>query len=282
MQLETVAYEKRPGYVALVSLNRPDKLNAISEQMWRDLLAVLEEAEGDPEVRALVLTGNGRAFSAGADIGPGQEPRDLLGWVASEERQAQRRRFVARGRGKPIVAAVHGWTLGLGFELAISCDMVIAAEDARLGAPEIRFGSIVSSILPWLIGPQWAKRLILTGDVITAEKAKEIGLVLEVVPREQLLDTALGLAERIAAVPPLAVRFNKRMIDGALEMAGIDLGQEYGAVVAAVCQTLMPQAEALDGRNLEEVRQREGWKAFVEARDKAFKEARYRPPWVVL
>src|SRR5262249_30251263 len=153
----------------------------------------------DDDVRAIVLTGNGRAFSAGADIGRNAGTPDtrtteqvLIGWVnsgeAGYERVRQKRRL-----HKPGIAALNGHTLGAGFERAITCDMIMASDQAGLGAPEVRFGSIVATILPYIVGPMWAKRLILTGDHVTAQTAQRIGLVLDVVPHEKLMETAVGL-----------------------------------------------------------------------------------------
>lgn len=276
MAYTTVLYEKQ-GRVAQITLNRPERLNALSGELSADIAAALQEANQDPDVRAVVMTGTGRAFSAGADLSRGggeQAPgtysgRDLLGWYNSTEEGLERSRAMRRLQ-KPIVAALNGYTLGAGFELAITCDILIASEQAVMGAPEIRHGSIVATFLPFLVGPMWAKRMILTGDHISAQTAKEIGLLVDVVPHEELLPAALALAERIAMVPPLAVRLNKRMLDGILEMSGLDKSQEYGHVVAAICHTLGDQATDQAGRRLSTIRETEGLRAMLEARDGPF------------
>lgn len=281
MEQTTVLFEHLPGRVGLVTLNRPERLNALSPQVWQDLTAVLHEADRDPEVRALVVRGAGRAFSAGADMDPSRPERDLLGWYESELESVPRHRMF-REISKPTIGAIHGWCLGWGFELACSLDMLLASEDAKFGAPEIRHGSMVASILPLRIGPMWAKRLIFTGDIITAQKAREIGLVLDVFPDQgQMLEAALALARRIALVPPLGVRFNKRMIDGVVEAVGGEMAVAYGSLVSAICHALMEKAENTEGENLQAVRRNLGLKAFLEARERPFRPGPGKEPWVV-
>lgn len=280
MERTTVLFERLPGRVGLVTLNRPERLNALSPQVWQDFIATLQEADRDPEVRALVVRGAGRAFSAGADMDPSRPERDLLGWYESELESVPRHRIL-REISKPTIGAIHGWCLGWGFELACSLDMLLAAEDAKFGAPEIRHGSMVASILPLRIGPMWAKRLIFTGDIIDAQKAKEIGLVLDVFPGEKVLEEALALARRIALVPPLGVRFNKRMIDGVAEAIGADLAVSYGSLVSAICHALMERAENAAGENLQAIRRSQGLRAFLEARERPFRPGPGKAPWVV-
>ena len=277
MDFETILYEKRPqDRIGIITMNRPDKLNALSGQLRDDIMVAMEAAEQDPEVRALVLRGAGRAFSAGADMGGGSgggatttEDR-LLGWVNSVEDGIQRHHR-RRAFHKPVVAAIHGYALGAGLELALSCDLIVAAEGTRIGEPEIRHGSIAATVLPWLVGPMWAKRIILTGDTIDTDTALRIGLCIEVVPEGQLLERAAWLAGRIAKVPPLGVRFNKEMIDGIMDMAGYDHSYRYAAIVSAICHTLTPVAETFDGRKLSDIRDAEGLRGFLEAREAPFR-----------
>ncbi|MCS7207528.1 MAG: enoyl-CoA hydratase/isomerase family protein [Dehalococcoidia bacterium] len=281
MERTTVLWERLPGRVGLLTLNRPERLNALSGQMWQEISATLREADRDPEVRAIVVRGAGRAFSAGADIGSGASPRNILEWYESEMESVPRHR-IFRELTKPTIGAVHGWCLGWGFEMACSLDMLVAAEDAKFGAPEIRHGSMVASILPLRIGPMWAKRLIFTGDIITAQKAKEIGLVLEVLPSpEGALEAALALARRIALVPPLGVRFNKRMVDGVMEALGSEMAVAYGSLVSAICHSLLDLAENAEGQNLEAIRRSQGLKLFLEARECPFRPGPGKEPWVV-
>lgn len=274
MGYEAIIYEKKKR-VALITFNRPEKMNALNETLRGDIEAALHDAEQDDEVRSIVMTGNGRAWSAGADMSRERDAtrdngRDLIGWYNSTEQSFERQRAMRRLH-KPIVAAINGYALGAGFELLITCDLLVASERAVMGAPELRHGSIVATWLPFIVGPMWAKRIILTGDHVSAQTAKDIGLVIDVVPHDQLLPKAMELAERIALVPPLAVRFNKRMIDGVMEMMGVEHGLQYGALVSAICHAgAMPLAETADGRKLSEVREKEGVRGFLEARDGPF------------
>jgi enoyl-CoA hydratase/carnithine racemase len=277
---ETVIYETR-NRVAHITLNRPEKLNALSPELQNDLAAALQEANHDDGVRAVVMTGAGRAFCAGADMGRGDgeapPPDPTMGVMRTLVRNfgnstgpgLERTRAMQR-LNKPIIGALNGWTLGAGFELAVNLDILIASEQAVLGAPEIRHGSTIVTTLPYLIGPMWAKRLLLTGDHISANKAQEIGLVIDVTPHDELLPRAAALAERIAMVPPLAVRLNKRMLDGVMEMMGRDKARNYASVLGAIILTTTPLAETADGRNLMKLRSEGDMRSFLEARDGPF------------
>lgn len=204
----SVVRTDRNGAVAILTLDRPDAMNAINVAMREELPARLAELDRDDAVRAIVLRGAGeRAFCAGADIkefAPVEEPHRYRGarlhdhWVAAFERLR-----------KPIIAAIHGFCLGGGLELALACDIRIAADDARFALPELGHGIIPGAggtqRLLRLVGPGRATDMILTGERLDAAEALRIGLVTRSVPRAALDDTALRLAERIAAQPPLAV-----------------------------------------------------------------------------
>jgi enoyl-CoA hydratase len=201
-----------PG-VALVTLNRPEALNALSFDLLDSLADALERLDADAGCRAIVITGSGsRAFAAGADI------LELAPQTYASLRDG--RRFEAWDRlaaiGLPLVAAVRGVALGGGCELAMACDMIIAAEDASFGQPEIRLGVMPGAggtqRLTRAIGKARAMEMILTGDTIGARAAETLGLVSRVVPAEATVDAALELAFRIAAMPPLAVRAAKAAI----------------------------------------------------------------------
>src|SRR6266700_5359019 len=153
-QLQVTTYETADR-VATITMNRPERLNALSPQLWAEIDDGLARADGDAEVRAVVLTGTGRAFSAGADMSGGNLPagqerprRGLMDWYELEmDSEKRHRRF--RDMTKPIVAAVNGFSLAWGFELAVMCDFIIASDQAQFGAPEIRHGSVVGTMLPW-------------------------------------------------------------------------------------------------------------------------------------
>ena len=275
-QLEVTTYETAHR-VATITMNRPERLNALSPQLWAEIDQGLAAADADPEVRSVVLTGNGRAFSAGIDMsGPALPPgqprprRGLNDWYEAEmEGERRHRRF--RDMTKPVIAAVNGFSLAWGFELAVMCDFIIASDQARFGAPEIRHGSTVGTMLPWIVPVQHARYLMYTGDIIDAQEAHRIGLALRVVPHDRLPEEAHRFAARLAMIPPLALKFNKRSIDGSMDMAGLRNSLEYAHLAAAICHTLQYEAETPDGRNLEQIRSEHGLHAFIDARDGPFR-----------
>jgi enoyl-CoA hydratase len=209
--------------VALVTLDRPEALNALSFDLLDSLAAELEALDVDPDARAVVITGSGsRAFAAGADI------RELAPQSSASLHEGGRFRAWDRlwAVGLPLIAAVRGFALGGGCELAMSCDMIVAAEDAAFGQPEIRIGVMPGAggtqRLTRAIGKARAMELILTGRSIGAVEAESLGLVTMVVPPEATIDAALELASRIAAMPPLAVRSAVTAIRDADERALAD------------------------------------------------------------
>jgi len=195
--------------VAVLSLNRPDRLNAVNEELYQSLYMALVDVEGDHDVRAVVLTGSGRAFCAGADLkthGHGtRSARDRAEYV----RLAQRVCRQIQTMSTPVVAAVHGYALGAGAEIAMSADFVVAAEDAILGFPEVNIGSFVgggiTGRLPRLIGLRKATELLLLGERFSGKQAAEWGLAHTAVPPDQLLDTSTSLAQTLAAKAPLSL-----------------------------------------------------------------------------
>jgi enoyl-CoA hydratase len=199
--------------VALLTLDRPASLNALSFDLLDELVAALERLDDDPACRAVVITGAGdRAFAAGADIGE-LAPEDSASLEAGGRFKAWDRLAAV---GLPLIAAVRGFALGGGCELAMACDMIVAAEDASFGQPEIRLGVMPGAggtqRLTRAIGKARAMELILTGRTMTAQEADASGLLTKVVPTEATIDAALELAARIAAMPPRAVRAAKAAI----------------------------------------------------------------------
>jgi enoyl-CoA hydratase/3-hydroxypropionyl-coenzyme A dehydratase len=216
---DSVLYAVDEG-VAWVTLNRPDVLNAIDLPMRDRLWDLLDAVALDPEVRVVVFSGGDRAFCAGADI------RDF-GTAPSviDARRARRERDLwglLLALDKPLIAAIHGYALGAGCELALYCDFRIAAADARIGLPEAALGYIPAAggtqTLPRTIGPGRALDLILSGDPITADRALEYGLVHRVVPRDELLPSAEALAQRLVEAPELSQRRAKQAV-----VQGLDL-----------------------------------------------------------
>lgn len=259
----TATYENltvaRDGGLAVVAIARPRKLNALNRETLTELGRALDEIEADPDVRVLILTGEGeKAFVAGADIG---ELKDVDARGGAEAARFGQRLFRRLERSRLVtLAAVNGFALGGGCELALSCDMRLAAENAVFGLPEVTLGIIPgyggTQRLPRLVGRGVALDLILTGRKVKADEALRIGLVNRVVPAESLMDEARGVARAILAVGPLAVQAARRAVD-----RGLDLGLDDGLEV-----------EALEFGNLCSSADRtEGMTAFLEKRPAVFR-----------
>ena len=214
-------------HVALVTLNRPEVLNAINYQLLGEVASALEDLDADEACHCVVITGAGeRAFAAGADI---KEMADQTPVSLTRKNHFARWERIKRVR-TPIVAAVRGYALGGGNELAMACDMIVAADDALFGQPEIRIGVIPGAggtqRLTRAIGKARAMELILTGDQLSAREAFALGLVTRVVPPEETVLAALRLAARVAAMPPLAVRAAKESVNRAFELS-LEAGLEF-------------------------------------------------------
>jgi enoyl-CoA hydratase len=205
------------GRVALLQLNRPEAMNALNKALMIELMDALERLDADDAVGAFVITGDARAFAAGADI------KEMMDYSSTEILQKDHIGPFDRIRkiGKPVIAAVSGWCLGGGNELAMSCDMIVASESARFGQPEINLGVIPGAggtqRLTRAIGKALAMEMVLNNRTLSAEEALRFGLVNRVVPVERYLDEAMKLASEIAARAPLAVRVGKEMVNRALE-----------------------------------------------------------------
>ena len=242
MPAAAVEFEKR-GSIAEIRLNRPDKLNAINAEMRAGLNDVLDSAEQDDKVRAIILSGNGRAFSSGFDLDSESDS------IADELREDFDLIMRFWDCPKPVIAAVHGYCLGSSMEISALCDITIAAEDCRFGAPEVRFGSgMVCLILPWIIGLKNAKELLLVGATdIDARRAEAIGLVNRVVPSSALMDEARKLAGEIALNDPLAVGLTKKAIQRTLDIAGLrDALNEALQIDIEIESTETPESKAFN------------------------------------
>jgi enoyl-CoA hydratase len=227
------------GAVTLVTLNRPEALNALSSQVLEDLIAAFAAFEADPKQRCAVVTGAGeKAFAAGADIKE-MADKPAAGFYAEDFFARWQSQFTGAVR-KPWIAAVNGFALGGGCELAMMADFILAADTARFGQPEIKLGVVPgmggSQRLARAVGKGRAMELILTGRMIDAAEAERIGLVARVVPAADLLDTALTVAGEIAAMPPLAVLAAKELVNAAEQLPleeGIRLERRLFHMLAA-------------------------------------------------
>ena len=265
---QTIRLQRR-GAVAVLILARPQRLNAIDKRMLGELQLSLDEVERDEEIRALVITGAGGNFSSGFDLKEQMEtrPSGVDAW-----REILDRDFSTIMRfwhlKKPTIAAVQGYCLAGGCELALSCDITIAAEDAVFGEPELKFGAgIVVMILPWLVGPKRAKEIILSGaDRISALEAARIGLINRVVPPDQLESSALALARHIAVIDPRLVQRTKQAINRSFEIMGL-----IEALDAALDIDLAIEGEGSDDkRKFMEIARQNGLQAAIAWRDARF------------
>ena len=259
---EPLVRSERRGAIALLTLNRPDKLNAVNVPVIEALDGALDAAEADESVRAIVLAGAGRAFSAGFDldmgVGDGRpDPADIRRALENDFR------IILRfwDCPKPTIAAVHGYCLGSAMELALACDLTIAADDCRFGEPEVKFGSgIVAMLLPWLAGPKAAKYLLLTGeDRVSAAEVQAMGLVNRVVPASSLMDEALAIAQRIAANDAHAVRLTKQAINRSLDIGGMRQAMQHALEIDIQVEA----SETAESREFNEILRRDGAKAAI-------------------
>ncbi len=274
MDYSTILYEVEQGKARL-TLNRPEKLNAISWQMQQELHDALSAADRDPAVHVAIIRGAGRAFSAGYDISP--PPGELTHAAAghSLERdiwfmeRAQDMRMTIFDMHKPVIAQVHGYCLAGGTDLALLCDIVIAAEDAQFGYPPVRaLGSPVNHMWTYLVGPQWAKRMLLTGDSISGKVAERIGLVLKAVPADSLEAEVEQLAARMALIDVDLLAANKRIVNMALELMGARTMQR----MAAERDSIARQAPVV--HEFYQMAKEKGLKSALEWRDSRFGDGR--------
>ncbi len=267
MTYETVELGHQ-GPVALLGLNRPDKLNAIDATMITEISQALDEFEKNDALYALVVYGKGRAFCSGFDLKAGVE--------ANRSTEADWREAIDADLElimrfwhcpKPTIAAVHGYALAGGFELALACDMSVCESGSLFGEPELRFGSsIVALLLPWYVNPKRAKQMLLTGrDRMSAAEAQQQGIVNEVVTEGDGLKRGIALAREVASMDPDSVRMTKRAINRSYQIMGLDSALRMGADTSVEIETLETELRARFNQILRD----EGMKAAL-----AWREAR--------
>jgi enoyl-CoA hydratase len=219
--MSELVLEERRGPALWITMNRPDKLNALSAELVEALRASFRRAAADDEVKVVVLAGAGRAFSAGYDLAEGDGGQSADAWHAElgADVDVTMRLWALR---KPTIAAVHGWCLAGGCELAMACDMVVAADDARFGEPEIRFGSgPVTLVMPFVIGQKKTSELLFTGDTVDAAEAHRLGLVNHVAAPDGLEGSVTALVAKIAPTPLPVLRLTKLALTRAYEAMGL-------------------------------------------------------------
>jgi enoyl-CoA hydratase len=255
MDFENVLIEK-DGVIAVITLNRPQQLNALSYGLVKDLSLAMQELDRDDQIRVIIVTGGEKVFAAGADI------KEMAERGPFDDRLHERLAYRDRINkiSKPVIAAVSGFALGGGCELAMSCDIIVAAENARFGQPEVNIGIIPGSggtqRLTHLVGKHRAMEMVLTGEFMSAADAERFGLVNRVVPLEMLMEEAKGIANKIAAKPALAVKAAKEAVLKSANLP-LDEGLDYE-------RKLFWLLFASEDRS-------EGMKAFLEKRKPQFK-----------
>lgn len=284
-EYQEILYEKKRAG-ALITLNRPDAMNAISRSMIKELHLALDEVEQDTEIRAVVLTGAGRAFSAGMDQGNRAGRRRDIHWpygivhdqTAAEVIDSWRidpRNFRRMWEfGKPIIGAINGWAMGAGSWLSLYTHITLASENAVFAQPEVRHGSNTSFMWTLLGGYKNALRYGLTGDHIDAHEALRIGLVVKVVPADRLLDECFDIVERIAKVPPETVKINLQVATLGLDMMGLRDALTYDKQMSAPAHVMLREELR---KPLDDARANKGIREYLQMRDGPFQPEPFGP-----
>ena len=270
---ENIVLYETDGKVGIVTLNRPDKLNAINNELREAAMAALIAADDDPATRVVLLRAAGRAFCVGYDI-VAEDPEkakwrhDPLKWreYLHESCAFEMKPWDMR---KPVIAQVQGYALGGGCELAMFCDLTICSDDAKFGEPEVRFSAVGPAlIMPFIIGHKRARELLYMGDMIDAETAKEFGMVNRVVPAGELDAAALKLAQRMALIDPEALTGTKLGLRRTAEAAGLRNGILNGVDIVSI----MYAAETESGTRFKEITEKDGLSAALKWRGDQFNE----------
>jgi enoyl-CoA hydratase len=262
---EPVVLVEATSWGVRLVLNRPAKLNAISAELRDALTAAIADATSDERVRVIAIAGAGRAFCSGYDLSVAA-PATSWDWREVLARDVAAT-LAVWSCPKPVIAQVHGYALAGGLELAMACDLIVAADDAQLGEPEIRFGSApVTLLMPFVIGQKRTRELLMTGDLIGAAEAERIGLVNRVVPLDGLAAAVDTLAEKLARVPPDVMAPTKLMLNRAMDAAGFAAAVEMGLDLQAFVN-VSETAREFDG-----IVRRDGLNAALAWRDRRYEE----------
>ena len=246
MNFKCIIYEKNPP-IAVIKLNRPQVLNAMNKQMWLEIQAAMEDVKTDDTIRVLIFTGEGRAFSTGADLKESKtrtldEYRDYLEYLQKISKKIIRFE-------KPTIAAINGYALGSGYELALACDIRIAAKDAPIGSPEAKVSSSATGnsfrLLHDLIGPGKARELLFTAENIDGRTAEKIGLVNQAVPSDQLMDTARAMAAKIAANSAFSITVLKQGLNRAADGEQMKSLMDFEVEACLACVSSKERQNAL-------------------------------------
>lgn len=236
------------GTVAVITLNRPHVLNAMNRTLWVELAESLKQAENDESVRSLIVTGAGRAFSTGADLKESKN-RSLAAYRTYLAGLQETTRKILRYE-KPIIAAINGYALGSGYELALACDIRIAAEDAPIGSPEARVNSSVTGgafrLLLQLVGPGKAKELLFTAENISGREAAAIGLANKAVPLERLMPECMAMAEKISRNSPFSIQMIKKGLTMAAGEASLQTLMDFEVEACLACVSTRERMASLN------------------------------------
>jgi enoyl-CoA hydratase len=276
MSGELVLVDEPAPHVRRLTLNRPEKRNALSNALRGELIAALQAADADDGVRVSIIRGAGTCFSAGYDLGGANEGVPLPHFTPGGEGQWPRH-VTETWMGiwdlsKPVIAQVHGYCLAGGSELATGCDLVYVAEDAKMGYPAVRFGVPDMQFHAWLLGMRAAMEMMVTGDSISGTEAVRLGWANQAFPEADLDDEVVAVARRIALLPPDIVALNKRTVHRAMDIMGLRQSIRSGTELCAL-GTKQPSFEAF----LEEMRTK-GLTAALQERDEPFGDYRTREP----
>jgi enoyl-CoA hydratase len=258
-------------HVRRVTLNRPEKRNALNHALRGGILRALEAGDADPEVRVQIVRGAGKCFSAGYELGAGNEGQELPWFTAAGEGHWPR--HVTEGwmgiweLAKPVIAQVHGWCLAGGSELATGCDLVYVAEDAQIGYPAVRFGVPDMQFHAWLVGMRMGMEMMLTGDSISGTEAARLGWATRAYPAAELEERVLATAQRIATLPPDIVQLNKRAVHRQMEAMGLRTALRAGTEICALATHQKSFHEFIG-------RMREGLTQALQERDAPFGDYR--------
>ena len=264
---EFINYEQ-DGPIVTITLNRPEKLNALSDELMYELGDAFDTIQRDESVRVVVLTGAGRAFSAGYDLSPRDKPLSTIqDWRDHATRAGRDVAMKMWDLRTPVITAVNGYALGGGCDLVLASDITIMADTVQLGEPEVRMVSAPPFLfMPWVIGIKKSKELLFTGDMIDAEEAYRLGIANKVVPADELMNEALSLARRLAVIPPISLEMNKRGVNHTYEVMGLKSAVDYSVEIFTMLLNTMESAEF--GQLVAE----KGLKAALAERDEAFEE----------
>jgi len=261
--------------VGIVTLNRPEKLNALTMELRLELERMLHAADDDPATSVIVLRAQGRSFCVGFDIGGGGRAHAETPWRHDALKYRERLAVSLRALmtpwnlRKPVIASVQGHALGGGCELAMFCDLTIAADDAQFGEPEILLSQAGPGlIMPWIIGHKRARELLYFGELIDAPTALELRMINRIVPREELRAATLKYARRLALIAPEALKATKRAVNRGIEDAGFRNALQSGLDVVAPLYAASTEV----GRQFDEIRSRDGLKAALAWRRAQFLE----------